>query len=166
MAKTNIAIDASDFAGLVKKIESLRPEVSKAVRNKAMPKAVQLVKEKMIATAPTSQEKDTRRQSRSHKKKWEGTPKLKDTVEGVIRDHEINAFTGFVGVAFPWGNKAYFDYYGKKSRRVFAWGKDMQRTKKKVQWMVRVMDAAGPQVKLIIESAISEAVGKHMREKH
>jgi len=161
--RTSIGIDDSQFVALMQTIEKLSPEVSKHVRRTAMPEAVGLTERRMRATSPEGKQKDRDKQSKSHKQKWAGTPKLKDAIGGVIRDYDVSAFTAFVGVEFPWGNKSYFDYHGKKSRQVFAWGKDMQRKKRKRRWMVEVMDNVGPQIIRLFEKAIADGVALHMK---
>ena len=161
--RTGIGIDDSEFVALMQTVEKLSPEVSKYVRRVAMPEAVALTERRMRATAPVGKQEDRDKQSAKHKAKWAGTPKLKDAITGVIRDYDVQAFTAFVGVAHPFGNKSYFDYHGKKNRSVFAWGKDMQRKKRKRRWMVEVMDNVNPQIVRLFEKAIADGVALHMQ---
>ena len=165
MAKGKVSIDGSQFEALMKQVGSLSVEVSRYVRVNAMPKAMALTEAIAKANAPRGNDNDRKKQSKNHKKKWAGTPRLSDAVGGVVRDYSPDSFTGFVGVEFPWGNKSYFDYHGTKDRTMVFWGRRSGRVKKKSRWMRKVMDIAEPQILQVFEKAIQDGVAKHMKDK-
>ncbi len=163
-----VFLDASQMAGVQAQLDSLAADVSREVRRKAMPKATELTRLDAVASAPKGKPSDRAKQSKKHKTKWDKTPPLHTVVIGVIRDYSEHEFTSFVGVQHPWGNKAYFDYHGKKNRTVKFWGANptsSPKSRKKVRWMVGVADRVGPQVVQIIQAEIDLAVKTHMQKK-
>lgn len=160
MAKRGISIDNSQFIELTKKIAGLADMVSEQVKKNAIPKTQRLTEHVARTTAPISKTSDKEKQSKNHKAKWATTPPLRNTIVSVARDYGPHDITTFTGVQNPWGNKANFDYHGKKNRNMVFWGNSPEspRTRKKFRWMVRVNDITGKQNKAIIEMEIAKAV--------
>lgn len=160
MAKRGISIDNSQFLQLTKTIAGLQDIVSERVKKNAIPKTQRLTEHVARTTAPISKAADREKQSKKHKAKWATTPPLRNTIISVVRDYGLHDITTFTGVQNPWGNKANFDYHGKKNRNMVFWGNRpvSPRTRKKFRWMVRVNDIAGKQSKAIIEMEIAKTV--------
>lgn len=165
MARKGMRIDASRYDKLVKEIDGLDAYVSQQVRTKAMPQAQQNTVVAAKIAAPVGNARDRNKQSKKHKQKWATTPKLKDTIITVLRTYGKHDFTAYTGVAYPYGNKSYFDYHGTKDRKMVFWGNrpSSPRTRKKFRWMVRVNDMVkGKNRRLIaktIKAAIKEKIG-------
>lgn len=159
MAK-GMRIDASRYDKLVKEIDGLDKFVSERVRTKAMPVAQHNTLVAAKVSAPVGNAKDRAKQSRKHKQKWSTTPRLKDTIISVLRVYGPHSFTAYTGVQYPWGNKSYFDYHGKKDRNMVFWGNRpaSPRTRKKFRWMVRVNDMVKGKNRRLIKKTIKQAV--------
>jgi hypothetical protein len=166
--RTAIRIDNSQMLDVTKHLDSLAADVSKYVRKHAVPRATALVKATAIQLAPRGKPSDRAKQSSKHRRLWAKARPLADVVVDVVRDYGQNNFTAFVGAEHPFGNKAYFDYHGTKSRRRVYWGRQPVRgpkKKRKRRWMVQVMDTVGHTVVKIYENTIKDAVAESLERK-
>ena len=167
MVKRGISIDNSQFLELTRRVDGLADVVSEQVKKNAIPKTQRLTEHVARTTAPISKAADRAKQSKNHKAKWATTPPLRNTIISVARDYGPHDITTFTGVQNPWGNKANFDYHGKKDRNMVFWGNRpaSPRARKKFRWMVRVNDITGKQNKAIIEMEIAKAVKEAMERR-
>lgn len=144
----------------MKKVGTLQDFVSEHVAKVAIPRTQKVSVATMSAFAPVSKKSDNAKQSAKHKAKWRSTPPLQNTIISVVRQHGKHALSTFTGPQNPWGNKANFDYHGKKDRNMVFWGNRpaSPRTRKKIRWAIKVNDIVAPVNVKIIQNEIDRAV--------
>ena len=135
------------------------------VQSEAVEAASVVVRNRARQLAPRSKPEDRRRRSKKQKASadWESVP-LHTTIDFVVRDYK-NGSSGFIGPAWPHGNKAYFNQPRNRSRKQVLWGK-MTRLQPYIatrNWIVQAFDETKAQQVAAMKTALKAAVDRLMK---
>lgn len=167
-----VVYDTSEIDAIVSRIEAMPQEVRKHIKYATMPKASQHVARFWVAEIPSGDPEDAKKRGRGPEQDaFRSAPKLKTTVDYVIRDIGRVGLNAFVGTVYPKSNKINFDYHGQTDRKMSFWAKEGHPTRyrarvKKKRWLAKIVhDLTYPEVIRILERGVDEAVVQHMESR-
>lgn len=167
-----VVYDTSEIDAIVSRIEAMPQEVRKHIKYASMPKATKYVANVWVAQIPSGDPaNEAKRGKGAEQDAFRSAPKLKTTVDYVIRDIGRVGLNAFVGTVYPKSNKINFDYHGQTDRMMSFWAKKGHPTRyrarsKKKRWLAKIVhDLTYPEVIRILERGVDEAVVQHMESK-
>lgn len=167
-----VVYDTSQLDAIVKRIEGLPTEVRNHIKYASMPKASQHVARFWVAELPSGDPDDRAKRGKGpDQDPFRNAPKLKTTVDYVIRDIGRVGLNAFIGTVYPKSNKINFDYHGQTDRLMSFWAKKGHPTRyrarvKKKRWVAKIVhDLTYPEVIRILEKGVDDAVVQHMEKK-
>lgn len=166
-------IDMSQVIEVINRIEDLPIRVARDLRDVYLVQAGQILAADLTAKAPVGNDKDRRKQSRTHKRIWKDTKRAKESIDYVVRKFGSLGAGLYAGPTFPDGNKFYFDWYGNKpDRHMYFWTprqsgggtvpKTLGRIRKKRDIFREVRDSRQKFVIDMILNGVSRSVQNHM----
>lgn len=148
----------------LKKMFDAVPQLQRfKVTSKAVKAASKVVETRASQLAPRSKPADQKKRSKKQKAEanWTGVP-LHTTIKHVVRDYE-NSSSGFIGPAWPHGNKAYFNQPRNRSRKHILWGQDVGRIYVATRnWIVQAFDETQSAQLAAMKASLKDSIDKIM----
>lgn len=167
-------IDMSQVIAVINKIEDLPIRVARDLRDVYLVQAGQILSADLTSRAPVGNDKDRRKQSDLHNKRWKGTKRAKESIDYVVRKYGTLGAGLYAGPTFPDGNKFYFDWYigTKLYRHMYFWTprqsgsgtipKTLGRVRRKRDIFREVRDSRQKFIIDMILGGVSRSVSSHM----
>lgn len=172
-ASQKVIFDTRELDAIVNRIEGMPIEVRKHIKAVVMPKVTSYVAAVWVSQIPSGDPDDARRRGKGPEQdSLRNAPKLKTTVDSVVRDIGRVGLNAFVGTVYPKSNKINFDYHGQTDRMMSFWAKKGHPTKyrsrlKKKRWIAKIVhDLTHTNVIRVLEKGVDDAVVKYMESKN
>lgn len=166
-------IDTSELDALLRQIEGTPIAVRRHIKNNVMPVIGKEINQLWKYLLPSGKSKDKAKRSTSDagNRSIASAPKLKTTVDFVVRDIGRTGLNLFSGPTYPDGNKINFDYHGETDRLMSFWAKKGHPTryrarKRQKRFLAKIVfDFGSPVAIRKLREGVAFAVEQHMSKK-